>query len=170
MNQAYQLPLAVYAVLVIVAAGPASGQDSETQALRKEVEELRQKVQKLEEQQTKTPAAAGAVAPGEKSSAAAASQAVPQQGASPAVPRGAEAHPAASAPNSIIALRQSWSRVAKKMSQAEIADVLGQPTKETRIDGKRVWYYYYPGVGGSSVFFKADGHVSSYQPPNTGWW
>ena len=56
------------------------------------------------------------------------------------------------------------------MSQAEIADVLGQPSKETRIDGKLVWYYYYPGIGGASVFFKSNGQVSSYQAPNVGWW
>jgi hypothetical protein len=56
------------------------------------------------------------------------------------------------------------------MSQAEITDVLGKPTKETRIDGKQVWYYYYPGIGGASVFFKNNGQVSSYQPPNVGWW
>jgi len=56
------------------------------------------------------------------------------------------------------------------MSQAEVADVLGQPSKEIHIDSKLVWYYYYPGIGGASVFFRGNGHVSGYQGPSVGWW
>jgi hypothetical protein len=159
MIRADQFSLRLYAVVLATAIGvPAWGQDSDTEALRKEVEELRQKVQKLEEQQAAKPEAGRAAASPEQTPPAAAGQPAPQS-ASPAP-----------APNSVIVLRESWSRVARNMSQAEIADVLGQPRKQTRIDGKLVWYYYYPGIGGASVFFKSNGQVSSYQPPNVGWW
>jgi hypothetical protein len=126
--------------------------------LRKEVEALRQKVQKLEEQQAAKPVTPPATASPAQNPPASTVQTAPQSASS------------ALASNPVVALRENWSRVAKKMSRAEIADVLGQPSKETLIDGKLVWYYYYPGIGGASVFFKSNGQVSSYQPPNVGWW
>jgi hypothetical protein len=149
----------LYAVVLATVIGlPAWGQDSDTEALRKEIEQLRQKVQKLEEQQAAKPEAGRAAVSPEQTSPAAAGQPAAQS-ASPTP-----------APTSVTALRESWSRVARNMSQAEIAEVLGQPNKKTRIDGKLVWYYYYPGIGGASMFFKSNGQVSSYQPPNVGWW
>jgi hypothetical protein len=149
----------LYAVVLATAMGlPAWGQDSDTEALRKEVEQLRQKVQKLEEQQGAKPEAGRAAVSPEQTPPTAAGQPAAQS-ASPAP-----------APTSVTALRESWSRVARNMSQAEIAEVLGQPNKKTRIDGKLVWYYYYPGIGGASMFFKSNGQVSSYQPPDVGWW
>ena len=159
MKRADRLSLHLYAVVLATAFGlPAWGQDSDTEALRKEVEQLRQKVQKLEEQQAAKPEAGRAAASLDQTHPAAAGQPAPQSASR------------APTPNSVIALRESWSRVTRNMSQAEIADVLGQPSKKTRIDGKLVWYYYYPGIGGASMFFKSNGQVSSYQPPNVGWW
>jgi hypothetical protein len=149
---------------------PVWADDSETQALRKEVEELKQKVQKLQEQQAAKPASVQPASSVPPSPTAAAKQ--QPQAASPSPSQHATPIPVAapSTTNTILALRESWSRVAKNMTEAEILDVLGQPSKETRIDGKLVWYYYYPGIGGASVFFKSNGHVSSHQPPNVGWW
>jgi outer membrane protein assembly factor BamE (lipoprotein component of BamABCDE complex) len=69
-----------------------------------------------------------------------------------------------------VALRESWSHVEKGMTQAEITGLLGAPSRELTIDGKLVWYYYYAGIGGSSVFFNGDGRVSSKQRPTVGWW
>jgi Tfp pilus assembly protein FimV len=154
-----------------ILCAPVWADESETQALRKEVEELKQKVQKLEEQQATKLQSGQAASSAEPSSAPAAKQPAPQV-SSPSPPQHPAPVPAtaASTTNSVPALRESWSRVAKNMSQAEIADVLGQPSRETHIDGKLVWYYYYPGIGGASVFFKSNGHVSSYQSPHLGWW
>jgi len=55
------------------------------------------------------------------------------------------------------------------MKQAEVKETLGPPTRETLINGKVVWYYYYAGLGAGSVFFNGDGRASSSQSPNLGW-
>ena len=171
MIRVCQSPLAVYAGLMTILCSPVWADDAETRALRKEVEELKQKVQKLEEQQAAKPASGQPASSAQPRPAAAAKEPVPQA-AAPSPSQHATPIPVAapSTTTSILALRESWSRVEKNMSEAEILDVLGQPTKKTRIDGKLVWYYYYPGIGAASVFFKSNGHVSSHQPPNVGWW
>jgi uncharacterized membrane protein len=171
MRRVCQFPLVVCAGLMTTLCAPVWADDSETQALRKEVEELKQKVQKLEEQQAAKPAARQPASSAQPSPAAAAKEPMPQAAAPPASQHATPIPVAApSTTTSILALRESWSRVERNMSEAEILEVLGQPTKKTRIDGKLVWYYYYPGIGAASVFFKSNGHVSSHQPPNVGWW
>jgi len=85
-------------------------------------------------------------------------------------PKQAEPAPAKPPADSITALRESWSRVKKGMTKAQIQELLGPPTNELTINSKLVWYYYYAGIGGSSVFFNDDGHVSSLQRPTVGWW
>ena len=61
MIRPVQFPLGVCAFVLAAAIGaPAWGQDSDTDELRKEVEALKQKVQKLEEQQAAKPEAGGA--------------------------------------------------------------------------------------------------------------
>jgi hypothetical protein len=213
--------------LTSVMSVPVWGQDSETEALRKEVEELKQRVQELEKQQAAKPEANRAATSPDESSAGAARAPLPQaappsqpeadqtagspttagaagslapqmsppvepeaspavtspdqssgpavgqpapQPLTPPVQRAAEPQATPSPPNPVTVLREKWRRVARNMSQAEIADVLGQPSKEIHIDSKLVWYYYYPGIGGASVFFKSNGHVSAYQGPTVGWW
>jgi hypothetical protein len=125
---------------------------TEASSLQKEVEELRREVKSLQEQ-VKTLKAEPTPAP-------------PPQ----ARPTPAPATPAKPAADSIVALRESWSHVERGMTQAQITGLLGAPTKELTIDGKLVWYYYYAGIGGASVFFNGDGHVSSKQRPTVGWW
>jgi hypothetical protein len=125
-------------------------QDTESSSLQKEVEELRREVKSLQEQ-VKTLKTEPSPAP--------------QPQAQPAA-----ATPAKPAADSIVALRESWSHVDKGMTQPEITGLLGAPAKELTIDGKLVWYYYYAGIGGASVFFNSDGHVSSKQRPTVGWW
>jgi hypothetical protein len=129
----------------------AHAQEPDAASLQKEVEELRRQVQGLQEQVKslqKEPVP------------------VPPPQAQPAAP--APAKPPTD--NSIVALRESWGHVDKGMTREQIGGLLGPPTKETRIDGKLVWYYYYPGIGGASVFFNGDGRVSSSQRPTVGWW
>ena len=102
----------------------------------------------------------------------------------PAVPQAAQAAPqpapiaAAPAPrvaassyvSEEAALRANWSKVVKEMDQAQVTDLLGPPSKQSTLDGRKVWYYYYPGTGGGSVFFTDAGRVSSRQSPfGLGW-
>ena len=54
------------------------------------------------------------------------------------------------------------------MDQGEITRLLGAPSKKFVLDGRNVWYYYYPGTGRGSVFFTDAGRVSSSKSP-FGW-
>ena len=68
------------------------------------------------------------------------------------------------------ALRGTWARVKPGMAEAEVASLLGAPSKKFVLDGRRGWYYSYPGTGAGSVFFTDQGRVSSRQSPfGMGW-
>lgn len=69
----------------------------------------------------------------------------------------------------LIGLRRAWRRVEPGKSESDVKSALGAPSRELRINGKRVWYYVYPDVGAGSVFFNDDGHVSSARSPSLGW-
>jgi hypothetical protein len=181
-------------MLAATASLPALADDAETQALRREVEELKQRVKSLEAQHAPAvvpsdqasraasaptpasgaaPAATAAPPPAVSASHAESATAVaPASVSAPPAQPGARPLAAGQAPprDSVAALRLSWRQVSRGMSETQILDTLGKPSGETRINGKRVWYYYYPGIGGGSVFFNSDGRVSSNQPPNVGFW
>ena len=151
---------------------PAHPDEADASSLQKEVEQLRQEVQSLKEQVKSVQEAPAATSPRQtppvtgQSATSLPAQVVPTPNVtSPSVPTAAK--PAA---DSIATLRERWSQVKKGMPKAQITDVLGTPTKELTINGKLVWYYYYKGIGGSSVFFNSDGRVSSQQRPTVSWW
>jgi len=185
-------------MLMSLAATPSLGEEPDSSSLQKEMEELRQEVQTLKEQvkslqqapvasppaqappiakepPTAQPAPEAApvkeAAPEPAPTAAGAKEAAPASPRAQPTPSAAPSAPSARAPvDSLVALRVNWAQVKKGMTQSEIAALLGAPTTEMRINGKLVWYYYYAGVGGSSVFFNDNGHVSSMQGPTNGWW
>ena len=132
------------------AAGDAS-LEQQVKALSEMVHALQQRVDRLE---GRTPAAASAPA------TAPAAAAVPA--AAPA------ASPGAGYVSPEAALRSSWARLKRDMTEGEVAQLLGAPSKKFTLDGRRAWYYYYPGTGGGSVFFTDAGRVSSRQSP-FGW-
>ena len=66
------------------------------------------------------------------------------------------------------ALRSRWAGLKPDMTESEVAQLLGAPSKKFTLDGRKGWYYYYPGTGGGSVFFTDAGRVSSRQSP-FGW-
>jgi len=153
---------AVVLVWLGAALLPAHAQEQDPSSLQKEVDQLRQEVQGLKEQ-VKSLQEAPPVAPPPQTQPA-----VKQP--TPAPTNEAEPTPAKAPAESITALRESWSHVAKGMTKTEIQGLLGPPTREMTINSKLVWYYYYAGIGGSSVFFNGDGRVSSHQRPTNGWW
>lgn len=65
-------------------------------------------------------------------------------------------------------LKASWNQIEKGMDQVAIKTLLGTPSTTFLLDGRLVWYYYYPGTGRGSVFFTDAGQVSSYQSPLPG--
>ena len=62
-------------------------------------------------------------------------------------------------------LKLNWSKVTRDMDETTVTALLGAPSKKTTLDGRTVWYYYYPGTGAGSVFFTDAGRVSSRQTP-----
>jgi len=137
----------------------AHAQEQDPASLQKEVDQLRQEVQSLKEQVKSLHETAPAATPPQT-----------QPEVKQPAPNPVEPVPAKPPAGSITALRESWSHVEKGMTKAQIEEALGPPTNELTINGKLVWYYYYPGIGGSSVFFNGDGRVSSRQRPTVGWW
>jgi len=139
------VPLLVSLALTAAPAARAGGDPSleqQVKALSETVRALQQRVDRLE---GRTPAAASA--PASAPAAAPAAAAVPA--AAPA------ASPGAGYVSPEAALRSS---------------LLGAPSKKFILDGRRGWYYYYPGTGGGSVFFSDAGRVSSRQSPfGLGW-
>ncbi|MDE1885418.1 MAG: hypothetical protein KGH92_05870, partial [Xanthomonadaceae bacterium] len=63
------------------------------------------------------------------------------------------------------ALKDRWSQIRSSISQDEVTKLLGAPSRQFTIDGRRVWYYVYPGIGRGSVFFTDEGRVSSLHSP-----
>ena len=166
-----------FAVACVAFAGGAHAEESELRTLRQQVEELQDTVRQLQERinalEKKDTASwiPATIAP----APAAAPTTAPAQAS---LPKAAEAAPAsdrtapaarASVDDKVVILRNSWRRISTGMKQVDVKETLGPPTRETLINGKVVWYYYYAGIGAGSVFFNGDGRISSSQSPNLGW-
>ena len=163
----------------LLGSAPAAAEDPEVAALRRQVNALEQQVRELKARMDqldgRAPAAAPATAvPQAAPAAAAPAAAVPQAAPAAAVPAAAASAPAAASaagpgyvsPEAV--LRQRWSSIKPSMDDEHVVELLGQPTTKFKLDGRDVWYYYYPGAGGGSVFFTGEGKVSSSQSP-FGW-
>jgi hypothetical protein len=114
------------------------------------------------------PTAAGGPAPVATPGAATATlpqtaAAVPQ--AAPTVPQAAPLGGSTEYVSPEAFLRTNWSKIKADMDEGEVASLLGQPSKKFTLDGRNVWYYYYPGTGSGSVFFSDAGRVTSRQSP-----
>ncbi|MGA8049607.1 MAG: DUF3138 family protein [Burkholderiales bacterium] len=147
----------VLSAWALLGSAPAAAEDPEVAALRRQVNALEQQVSDLQARMHKLEGGGAA---------AAAPQAVPA--AVPEAPAAPIAVRAGSAISPEAALRQRWSSIKPTMAHAQVAEVLGQPSTKFKLDGRNVWYYYYPGTGGGSVFFTDEGKVSSSQSP-FGW-
>ncbi len=142
--------LALAGVPAVRAADPDYATlQQEFKSLREEVLDLQKRVNHLEGR--RPPAAQGA--PGTTLAAPA--------GAAPLGANSGYVSPVA-------ALRANWSKVEQEMDQGEVTRLLGAPSNKFTLDGRTVWYYYYPATGSGSVFFTDAGRVSSRQSP-FGW-
>ncbi len=175
--------------LALGAVSAAHAADPDKATLQKEIEALKAMVRNLEQRVSVLEGRAPATA-----SASPAKPASPKASASPATAIAPEARvaipPAApTAPHTMAAvpraapigegagyispeaaLRATWSKVDAGMDQGEVTRLLGQPSKKLTLDGRTVWYYYYPATGSGSVFFTDAGRVSSRQSPfGLGW-
>jgi len=141
------LAVIVWLALAAPAARAAGdpGLEQQVKALTEQVRELQQRVDRLE---------------GRTGSASPAATLAPASATAPAV---GYVSPEA-------ALRGTWAKIKPDMAEAEVVALLGAPSKKFTLDGRRGWYYYYPGTGAGSVFFTDAGRVSSRQSPfGMGW-
>ncbi|MDE2208515.1 MAG: hypothetical protein KGJ99_02180 [Betaproteobacteria bacterium] len=178
------LAVLVSAALAGVPAAHATETDDaalrqDVKALKEMVRDLQHRVSVLEARSTVAPKAAQ-VAPNAASAAAQATPAgvQPAPAVPPAPPIAAAApaapiaalQPGASAgyASPEAALRANWSKIKEDLDAAAVTHLLGAPSKKFTLDGRTVWYYYYPGIGGGSIFFTDAGRVSSRQSP-FGW-
>jgi len=157
--------VAILSAWTLLGSAPAAAEEPDVAALRRQVNALEQQLREVQAQLRRLESANPAGAPQPAPAAAAAPQAAPQPapaaGAAPAPVEAGYVSPEA-------ALRQRWSNVKPAIAGDRVAELLGQPSTKFKLDGRNVWYYYYPGTGGGSVFFTDDGKVSSSQSP-FGW-
>lgn len=166
-----------FAVACVAFVTGAQAEENDLSALRQQVEELKDTVRQLQqrinalEKRDSASWIPATIAP----APATAQTSTPAQASAPktmdTAPASDPAAPAAKASidDKVVTLRNSWRRISTGMKQADVQEALGPPTRETTMNGKVVWYYYYAGLGAGSVFFNADGRISSSQSPNLGW-
>ena len=146
----------------LLGSTPAAAEDPDVAALRRQVNALEQQVRELKARMDQFDRGAPAAAP-----ATSVPQAAPSAVATAPAPAAASAAgPGYVSPEAV--LKQRWSSIKPSMDDDHVVGLLGQPTTKFKLDGRDVWYYYYPGQGGGSVFFTDEGKVSSSQSP-FGW-
>jgi hypothetical protein len=151
-----RIALSVLVSLALASAPAVRAAEPDSARLQQEVEALKELVLDLQKRLSQLE--------GRQPPAAQAAPGTPQAAPVAASPLGANS--AYASPEA--ALRANWSKIAQEMDQSEVTRLLGAPSKKFMLDGRTVWYYYYPGTGSGSVFFTDAGRVSSRQSP-FGW-
>lgn len=163
-------PLLALVPLALAFAPAARAGEPESATLQQDVKALQAIVQDLQrrvsalEGRPAAPAAAAQALPQAAPARTTVPAAVPQAAAIAAARPGTGA--GYMSPEAM--LRAAWSKVGKGMDAGEITRLLGTPSKKFTLDGRTVWYYYYPATGSGSVYFTDEGRVSSRQSP-FGW-
>jgi hypothetical protein len=145
---------------------PAAAEDPDIAALRRQMNALEQQVRALNARMDQLEGRAPAAVPQAAPPAAVPSAAAQSPHAVPPPPAASAAGPGYVSPEAV--LKQRWSSIKPAITSARVTELLGEPTTRFKLDGRDVWYYYYPGQGGGSVFFTDEGKVSSSQSP-FGW-
>src|SRR5512143_3833259 len=155
--------LLAFVSLSLAGVPAARAAEPDYATLQHEFKVLKQMVQDLQRRMAAIEGRSGATAQGAQPAPHTA-QTVPQ--AAPIAAARPGASPGYMSPEAL--LKASWNQVEKGMDQAAVTALLGAPSTTFLLDGRRVWYYYYPGTGRGSVFFTDAGRVSSYQSPFLG--
>ena len=170
--------LFILAILPLFSAAAAEGEDGETAALAKQIQELRQRVESLEtrvrelENRLSPPPAQGVRDQGKGG----ASSPPPEEGKSSGQATESAAEPQAAeslsgADREKPSLPQRWRNLKRGMTAEAVEALLGLPQRVIEVDSKIVWYYRYPNVGAGSIVFTEEKRVSGWQkPPFHGWW
>jgi hypothetical protein len=148
----------ILACSVLASASVARAAEPDVAALQQQVRQLSQRVLELQQRVDRLEGRRALPPP-----AAPVSSAPPEAAVHAVAPGAGYVSPEA-------ALKASWHRIRADMAESEVVALLGAPSKKFTLDGRRGWYYYYPGTGVGSVFFTDAGRVSSRQSPfGLGW-
>lgn len=153
------LPCVIAATLAGTA--PAQADDADCKALSAQLQRLEEQIRVLDaklsalEQSRQAAAAAAVPAPSAPAPAATTSEVAAQA--------------AAQLRREDEAVRDGWRQVNRGMTQDKVKGLLGAPQRTFDLNGRLVWYYYYPADGSGSVMFDPAGRVMGYQaPPSSG--
>jgi hypothetical protein len=154
-----------------VPAQPPQQPADDAAALRKQVDNLQRMLEAMQKRLDAVEAGRGGSEP---------ASTVPSSGAAAAEPSPAEPEVksgesgAATASGTVLTpqVAENWSALREGMNPEQVKALLGQPSRDFKLSGQTVWYYYYTGVGGGSVAFsRGDGNLRDWQrPPFHGWW
>jgi len=151
---------------------PVKAEDADQVLLRQEIEEIHRRLDTMQtelDQLKKERGAVPATSPTATAVAPAASSAsvlAPLESAQTPIPPAA-----ADSLGRRDTLKIRWDDIKNGMSDADIRQLLGAPSREFMLNGQPVWYYAYPDIGNGSVMFGRDGHtVVGWQPPPFGFW
>jgi hypothetical protein len=178
LGQTFAYALLILMILPLLAASSAAGGDEETAALAKQIEELQQKVERLDarvrelEQRLSSQPAPGLQ---DREKTGANSPAAGREESNGQSAEGAaENSPAGSPPGKDKekpSISRRWRTLERGMTAEAVEALLGLPQRVIEVDSKIVWYYRYPNIGAGSVVFNPDKRVSGWQkPPFHGWW
>ena len=134
----------------------AQAETSEADALRQEVNDLKQVIQHLNQRVEGLEKQRASQSEPSAQAVAASETPAPQ----PSVP---------ATPNANV--RDQWRRIDHGMTAQDVEALLGRPQRTMMVNLKTVWYYAYPEVGSGSIVFAQDGGVDDWQtPPFNTWW
>lgn len=167
--------LLALALSVYTAAG-AWGAENANASLAKRVDRLSAKVQALEATVKKLEAQIRA----QQHGSPVANAATPTVGSAPkaalktaptvARPTTPPAYTRQAPAQNLELAKSRWERVKKGMTAKQVRALLGEPSQTMVLNGRKVWYYRYPNVGGGSIMFGADATVAGWQHPPWTWW
>jgi hypothetical protein len=158
------------AFLPLALASGAARADDDIAALRGRLDQIKELVAEFETRLNALEAARSSAAlspPQTGATAVAATEPAAASKPAPIAPP-PSATPPAAAEAPVVVPRAQWRRVQTGLTMDEVTALIGTPTKTFELAGKRVWYYYYPGIGAGSVFFDANARASSFQRPAGG--
>jgi hypothetical protein len=165
---------AIGIVLLLLSPQPAPAQPpqqpaDDAAALRKQVDNLRRMLEDMQKRLDAVEAGRGSEPASTMPSSGAAAEPSP---AEPQAKSGDSGAPTASGTVLTPQIAENWSALREGMNPEQVKALLGQPSRDFKLSGQTVWYYYYTGVGGGSVAFsRGDGNLRDWQrPPFHGWW
>lgn len=157
----FSLHAALLVGVMSLGARGARAENGDVGALRRELKELRQAVERLSFRVDNLERhATDRAAPSESAAAPAPGSAAPPAPRAEAV-----------SPTPGVSIAKRWRNMQRGLSTEQVEAVLGRPQRIVPLTGRTVWYYVYPDVGNGSVVFTEDGSVIDWQaPPFNTWW